>query len=785
MMMVVLSMFLPTMMTLSRRRRIYCLVFWCITLFHNTFLLQSQTTIFVNSFVVYDDGGRSRSLNGGSKQVGAALHPSPLDSYLSRKRIQHPSTLSLLSSSWKTSTIVTAHSRRSDVGTLLSMVSNETSIEDNTNKRRKSKASTSSNSKEPTRRINSNVRSIMDLLMRRYPTTPINGSQDVSNTTCEWSKTRNYIYKVSDSLSIEQVRDVINYLDSIVDNPKETTKMILQATPRILKRSVTNSIKPTAEFLVELWGDELFQLAIQKNPKVLLSQGLGYGDGPEKEQIQHYLYSTLVGDIRKNNNNDKGGISIGESSSSSLIQKLQKSAPFLFVSTLKQVQDVMEYLITLLVQPPKITTDDDDDDDAMGGIVLNHKLRTQLTKIVTSHPQLFKLSVENNLKPRVNYIMDRCSMNQTDIASLISKSSCGGAGILGLSVSDNLQPTIDYIANKILQLQDVDKADNQEPQVDQSLLRKVILSHPPLLGLSLKNLQNKVAYFNAIDEIAAAQEGKKKRRTPSSSSQTSLSSRVAIRAPAVYSLSLRDNIIPTIEFLSKIWGKASPIVHWNDDKKDDRKMTITLPPPLHYDEQEDTDSSFSIHTRSVESPIRASSETAESKIVDASATVSLASLLGEYPSILTLSLVGNIQPTMNFYNRTGYTGLTSDWELIPNKGTVSLIRGRYIAASLYNRLLPRYHYCYSKGTLVAPPPVGSDNDSGENAKETNSPSSGSAAAFAIPPLHLMVSATDDGFCDAHGFDFKDFSKFKEDAIPRLKFSSQFDTWLKTGRPIEV
>ena len=57
--------------------------------------------------------------------------------------------------------------------------------------------------------------------------------------------------------------------------------------------------------------------------------------------------------------------------------------------------------------------------------------------------------------------------------------------------------------------------------------------------------------------------------------------------------------------------------------------------------------------------------------------------------------------------------------------------------------------------------------------------------FANPPLHLMVSARDDVFCEAHGFDAGDFAKFKADAIPRLKFSSQFDTWLKTGRPIEV
>ena len=54
-----------------------------------------------------------------------------------------------------------------------------------------------------------------------------------------------------------------------------------------------------------------------------------------------------------------------------------------------------------------------------------------------------------------------------------------------------------------------------------------------------------------------------------------------------------------------------------------------------------------------------------------------------------------------------------------------------------------------------------------------------------PSLNLLVLANDLKFCDSLGLDLGDYLEFKEAAIPRLKFSSQFDTWVKTGRPIQV
>jgi hypothetical protein len=140
-------------------------------------------------------------------------------------------------------------------------------------------------------------------------------------------------------------------------------------------------------------------------------------------------------------------------------------------------------------------------------------------------------------------------------------------------------------------------------------------------------------------------------------------------------------------------------------------------------------------------------------------------LLRDYPSVLTLSLEGNLKPTLHFYNQTGYTSLTEDWELIspPAKRAASsaqpkVIRGRYIAASLFHRLLPRWHYWMSEH-----------------------PQSGAIK----PPLHAMVGATDPAFCKLMGLDMHAYLEFKQESAPRLKFSSQFDTWLKTGRAIDI
>jgi hypothetical protein len=507
--------------------------------------------------------------------------------------------------------------------------------------------------------VNPGFRNIMKLLHSRY------GSDDNSS----WTKTRNYIYHTSNSLTINQVEDVVLFLESI-NLPKDVARDIIQASPRILRKNVRRYLQPTAVFLLDLWGPEMFREALTRNPNLLLSIGVG-SEGSNNDEVKLFLKNNL-------------GLKV------KALEKLQRTAPFVFSLSSEKLRSVIAFLRGILEK----------------GSFSSNIIREVLEKLVTSHPTLLNLCVETNLEPRIQFLMSRCGLNENDMAALLKSS---GTSVLGLSVEDNLRPTIDYLASIV--------------NHDNAALRKCVMTHPQLLGLSLKNLRTKVAYFKSIDSSrnrGASASDLMDAATPS------LALRIALKSPAVYSLSLNKNIIPTVEFLARVWGTHAPVVHWNSAGE----MTI-----------------------------------GKSENVEAAAQQDygpcLGSLLSEYPNLLSCSLEGNIQPTINFFNRTGYTALTGDWELVKGKGSVAIIRGRYIAASLYNRLLPRWHYCISKGT-----------------KEID-------GSPKTPPLHILVVATDQAFCTHFAFDMKDFLVFRDDAIPRLKFSSQFDTWLKTGRPIDI
>jgi mTERF len=312
-------------------------------------------------------------------------------------------------------------------------------------------------------------------------------------------------------------------------------------------------------------------------------------------------------------------------------------------------------------------------------------------KLVQSHPMIFHLSVEENLKPRLRFLQERCCFRDRDLASLICSSS---GSILGLSVSENLNPTIDFLSTLLSVAE----------------LRKPLLSHPQILGLSLENLRAKIDYFNRIDQMDQGWDPKK----------VSLASRVLMKAPAVYSLSLHGNIIPTVQFLARIWGQRC---------LEEEKRNLT---PLDH--------------------LVGTSKTENHSL--------LGSLLRECPTILSMSLQGNIRPTVYFYALAGYILLDDNDRLqsLPD-GTMTVIRGRYITASLFTRLLPRWHYCQQK--------------------------SSSHTVFVAPPLYVLAGATDEAFCSRFGYDISDFLKFKEIEIPRLKFSSQLESWIYTGRAIDL
>jgi hypothetical protein len=460
----------------------------------------------------------------------------------------------------------------------------------------------------------------------------------------DWTKTRNYVYHTKDKLSLHQVEGVLDFLDINFDNTQ--IRSILQSSPRILRKNPFSKLKPTAKFLKQLYGKDMFHEAVSRNPDLLLISGLGY-DTSIDNPIEPFLQRELK-------------------LSKSDVQKLQQTSPFFFQIPLAKIKLVTTYLMDLLQDG------DYSHEDAVKVIA----------KVVLAHPHLFHLSVDANLQPRIDFLVKTCNLSSKNVASLIKSSS----GILGLSVEDNFKPTLYYL----LQVLDPDS------DAGRHALNKCVLSHPPILALSQRNMEQKVMYFDAIDPGGDG---------------GSLAARIAMRSPVVYSLSLKDNILPTVEFLAKVWGARVPRVSW-------RKQDLAVVEPDPHGCRDAT----------------------------------LGTLLREYPGILTLSLEGNLQPTFNFYNKTGYTVLDDDWTLVKGKLKV---RGRYIAASLFHRLLPRWHYWMDQNTADK------------------------------PPLHIIAGSTDANLCKLLGYDLETYQEFKEKSAPRLKFSSQFDTWLKTGRAIDV
>ena len=429
----------------------------------------------------------------------------------------------------------------------------------------------------------------------------------------------------------------------------EQTRSILQRSPRILRKNPKSKLQPITKFLEQLYGKDMFHEAVARNSDLLLISGLGYDDILNAKTIESYLQRELR-------------------FSPVEIRKMQEVAPFFFQIPLQKIELVSTYLISLL---------------RAGGFQRDESIAI-VAKVVTAHPHLFHLNVEANLKPRIDFLAQTCKLSRKNVATLIKTSS----GILGLSVEENLKPTIGYLLQIL----------NQTGDAGREALNKCIMNHPPILALSQRNMHQKVQFFNAMDS--------------GNEDVHSLAARIAMRHPVVYSLSLKDNIVPTVEFLSKIWGSSATHTTWGGSQE----LVVVHPP--------------------------------ESTACD----VPLGTLLRDFPGILTLSLEGNLQPTLNFYNKTGYTKLDEEWNLVKDKPR---IRGRYVAASLFHRLLPRWHYWMEHDSAVK------------------------------PPLHVIAGSTDASFCKQLGFDLQEFMEFNKQSGPRLKFSSQFDTWLKTGRAFDV
>ncbi|GKZ01479.1 hypothetical protein MPSEU_001098500 [Mayamaea pseudoterrestris] len=506
---------------------------------------------------------------------------------------------------------------------------------------------------EPKGRVNKVFRAITAIVQDKYPDAGVNDT-----SMQEWARFRSYLYRTYKRLSIHQVQSVLDYLDELFPNDPELHVSILQASPRIIGRPVDSFLRPTVTFLRGLYGNDLFYKAIRRNQDLLLTHGVGYkAETSSAESIQSFLQEQM-------------------GFSATAITKLKRKEPLIFQRPLYTLNSVVAFL----------------DDLLQHGNYTDYEIRNTTAKLITKHPRMFALSVPFKLQPQLEFLEAHCNLQPSDIAKAIVTKS-GAANLLILSIEENLKPSIEYLSKVV--------ARGSDGNGD---LKHCLSTYPGTLNLALPNIKSKVEFFDSIDPPRINHDGS---RIPSQG----LAARVLLRAPAVYSMSLSDNLIPKIKFLAGVWGM---------------KVYDAASCAL---ETDDPDRSFAL-------------------------------LLGESPTILSLSLECNIQPTYKFYNSTGYIELDDNWKLKPKAESVRLIRGREIGVSLFNRLLPRWHFVRSKQVSDQMP----------------SP---------LIPLDILVGATDAAFCSIYNATDEEYDEFKAEAIPRLKFSSQFDTWLKTGRPIEL
>lgn len=430
--------------------------------------------------------------------------------------------------------------------------------------------------------------------------------EDRYGSNNEWKRVRKYLYSTNkDILTLTHIRQVLEFLDA--NFTPALTPEILRESPRLLKRSVNTQLQPTLDFLRGLYGEDVVVSAVKRNPGLLLTANIGYrGDALN-------LMEQLLRDELQLNEKQ--------------LDSLKRSHPYTFQGSAAQVLSVVAFFRDIITNAESL--------QEKGREQSADQINKVIAKVLVAHPQLFFLSVERNLRPKLDYL--RTVMEDRALVKCLVP---GKASIFNLSINDNLRAKVELLQSRACD----------------------ISRHPPILALSVpNNLAPKIDYFDGIDPL--------------------VTERLFAKAPVVFSLSLEATLIPRIDFLTKVWGQKQLIKE-----------------------------------------------------------------LSQYPTLLTFSLERNLRPTIHFFTEVaGYA---------PQD-----IHARYVASSLYKRLLPRFYYFLQ-----------------------NTPKTG---PHMRPSLYVLALASDRKYAAMVGRSEHEFKDYQASAEASLRFQHQWKQWLQYGTPIDM
>jgi len=325
------------------------------------------------------------------------------------------------------------------------------------------------------------------------------------SSTKAWAATRAYVYFAADTLSLKQAQEVLDFLSSIC--PASTAKKVVQVAPPVLTKDVSKFLAPASEHFINVLGNEAFQKEIDDDPQRWLSNVKSYHSEVAWNKLVRHL-------------SDDWGIS------SRAINKLKASTVAISTESTARINASLTYL-----------------DSVMDTEWLEKRKKTTSTiteQLIMRRPAALLLDTKTVLKPRVEYLMRRLNMTETDFTVFMNR---GGGGTLTYSSEDKIRPMLEYLRTML----------------NQQELKNCVMRMPLLLNLAIETLQSRVEFFDDIERRHFTRWSSHTLNVQQGVEERSLAVCILTTGPPVFCLDFSTNVQPKIDFISKVWGEASLI----------------------------------------------------------------------------------------------------------------------------------------------------------------------------------------------------------------------------------